>query len=844
MYDIRLLTLYKQHYRDVYNTSLMCGYSCWGYFDGLDILPCLVPSKPSFYTSQDDLFSTLWAANGEKIAEQRGDFSTQNIGLLRYQAGDEGQRKTEQFWSDNLRMPFFAVMLVQLEKERDFTRVSALVEQKWSGQDECQGRKIVYNTISYYTFDNSDLVLLVHGNSMKTLQQTVHNIEALPDIQYVHSILGVSENYLSQCKKEGRILREFQDNDCCLDEKIPELQISVVANGDPENKNRMRLQLEHWAGKNVPKLLASATVSDRNGHETYVISLKDVQVADMLRLFIPGEFGTHQNPLYGKRVYNISTSLLFNQKRILDIPVEQVEKCPQSKTQTDKRLWCKFLMEKYCKELISAQEDKNESLCSYYQAMLQTLNTMSQYEQFELSENIFLALIPPFRMFSEQFSVSQTGQEDQQIQIKLEDSLCQFLDYANMVIYHIIHTDQTFLMVPGYSGTSFSIPIKLTLLFLWLSRKLTCVLNDSEYDYQFILTPVMESKPITHLVEFDTNNPNRLIAIKVSQRLLYRPRALTVILSHEIAHYVGTKTRCRKLRLECLSKLLAYYVAEQLLPSETWQKEDVLDNQANVCKEYYDLLLESLWYHLKENVEAFQECEPYAHQCAVQLARECRKWLVKQSIRTNSLVLRVPKQLEEKLMNGTEDYASLMRYLTQVQENVETNWRVLLESRICEDMIEESVAESREIFSDMAAFATLDCTMEESAEAFSASEGMVIDDTNRPAAQWFRQDIAHRVTGKGEALPENFHLREDNVKENLYQYDGIRGFLEEYATTCYWKIKTRLVLPEIRAVHEEIKEFYSLFSARNNSIDVDIYAKISEYIQEYKDEVKKWLKVR
>lgn len=36
--DLRLLTLYKQHYRDKYNSGhLDSMYSCWGYYDGMTL---------------------------------------------------------------------------------------------------------------------------------------------------------------------------------------------------------------------------------------------------------------------------------------------------------------------------------------------------------------------------------------------------------------------------------------------------------------------------------------------------------------------------------------------------------------------------------------------------------------------------------------------------------------------------------------------------------------------------------------------------------------------------------------------------------------------------------------
>ena len=39
---------------------------------------------------------------------------------------------------------------------------------------------------------------------------------------------------------------------------------------------------------------------------------------------------------------------------------------------------------------------------------------------------------------------------------KIKESVCQYLESVNSVMYHTTHTDQMFLMIPGYSGTTFA----------------------------------------------------------------------------------------------------------------------------------------------------------------------------------------------------------------------------------------------------------------------------------------------------------------------------------------------------------------------------------------------------
>ena len=64
--------------------------------------------------------------------------------------------------------------------------------------------------------------------------------------------------------------------------------------------------------------------------------------------------------------------------------------------------WCKQMIERYRNYFSFWRGEGNESMYSYYQALLQTLNTLAQYEEFQLANNIFYQLYPSFAMFLEQ----------------------------------------------------------------------------------------------------------------------------------------------------------------------------------------------------------------------------------------------------------------------------------------------------------------------------------------------------------------------------------------------------------------------------------------------------------
>ena len=84
MKDLRLLTLYKQHYLDSYDNVLDSKITCIGYYDGLDLEKIdeeKIVNK-NFPNSIAPI-TNLWYSTGKKVENLPRGCSNQNIGLIR-----------------------------------------------------------------------------------------------------------------------------------------------------------------------------------------------------------------------------------------------------------------------------------------------------------------------------------------------------------------------------------------------------------------------------------------------------------------------------------------------------------------------------------------------------------------------------------------------------------------------------------------------------------------------------------------------------------------------------------------------------------------------------------------
>lgn len=164
----------------------------------------------------------------------------------------------------------------------------------------------------------------------------------------------------------------------------------------------------------------------------------------------------------------------------------------------------------------------------------------------------------------------------------IKQSICEYIEAVNSVIYHTIHTDQVYLMIPGYSGTSFSIPIKLNMMYLWLTDGVARLFGKTNRKYQCIVVPTMESKPVTKTIKFEQSPDNFLVCVKISQRTLYMPKALMIILAHEMGHYIGGDLRCRELRCQKMVTYTSTYISDALFPQ--LEKGDILYEISGVIR--------------------------------------------------------------------------------------------------------------------------------------------------------------------------------------------------------------------------------------------------------------------
>lgn len=872
MKDIRILTLQKQYYLDSYTVPMECQYSTWGYYDGISIKQIDETKEYSqlFKKRSKAPISQIWYSTGEQNGTLQGRFGNQNIGVFRCVSESEEERVelSLRFWEKQSMMPFFSLGFLQLNNRKEYEAVSRKIEKRGNSlaggfnREQCE-------VLVYCTYDNADLVVLLHSNSVIKMEETLRDIEAMPDILYMHSILGVSEEYLAACNERMKILRNWRNTTCFVDDSVMRLDIRGVTSGSPEVitelKSILDISNDKWDLKGFDKV----TYSYITGHENICITFRDTDIKSLLALLVPGGFATHQNPVYGRGVYNIETSVAIKEEPWGKIPGNN----SSISNNNEKPGMCRTLLDKY-RKIQSEVKENDESLYSYYQALMHTINTLDQYENYKMSQNIFWMLFPAVSMFDKLLDRAWK-RDDIDYYEKTESikkSIKRFLESVNSVIYHTIHTDQIFLMVPGYSGTPFSIPIKLSLMYLWFIDKTIDILNDSNHKYSCILAPEMESRPVTNIISFGLPPEDRLILVQMSQRSLFLPRNLMVVLNHEIGHYVSGRIRSRWARLEGISVTLAYFIAEYIFPEEydgnPLNEKDAAIFEVMKSEIKTELQIDALNFIQKNNKKQFDDEEKvHANVLSEKLYDAVWNYIGTVDKQAHKIIFSLPPNIRNIVEENEEEFTARMRYIYKVQRKLDINRTKMLGDKRIIDVIERLINIYREVFSDVASIVTLNIDEEDFKEAFQISEGIKITEGNKPEEQALREKIVNALLSKkiienrvspyyeygkkARKTLENFYSikgnMQDRVIENLLFYCWMQRELLVYAETVYQNMEDRVNEECCCKSVKQVRTLFELFKGQPGVECSEIYRHINDIIISYgekrESEHQRWIDI-
>lgn len=397
----------------------------------------------------------------------------------------------------------------------------------------------------------------------------------------------------------------------------------------------------------------------------------------------------------------------------------------------------------------------NKKMISYYHALLQIINVIIQYEQPKIYKDYIHMFYPPIRLFLEQLEAAlekrnsleesiefaRSEKEKHELLIKLnkqrqkiENSFSEFLDDMEILLHHIGNSCRDVLMDNGRGGLPYDIPIKNCKMYLMYLSGMTYILNDKQdYEYQYCLAPLAYSRPTTGIFDFGLSPQKRLIEVRISRSMMYMPRALMVILAHEVSHYVGTEIRAREKRnkvyLQVVAQTLTYYIFNNLEEVYTISRQKLLiyfkkKVYRNICKSLirnYNKIVEE---QQNNDGSVFPEQLSHFYVYKENIRKAIFKVIEDAEGELHLTVYSVDESLKKEVLKASAgSKIDIIQQISRIQQEIMREIQFLLYREELWNFLEEFGKNMKEMFADLCAVKILNLSLDDLIEALLISEG-------------------------------------------------------------------------------------------------------------------------
>lgn len=816
------LVLYKQHYRNKYTQSLPdSSYSSWGYYDGFDIR---IPDVSYTYENKKEisLLTKMHSESRKIITELQGFYGVQIIGLLRNQ-----YNKTYEQFIENYKCkkyPYFGIGFVMMNDKLQYDVLQKKIEEENQKQNELQ-------ILVMQTFDTMDAVVLIQSNCLRELEKCLRTLENISQIVYLYTIVGVAQSYLNICS-EKKIEWKWNERDCNIEKKIPLLTLKIAS----ENPKKIRTIIESKSimETDINKYFKEADFKYMHGHHNVFIQFRNIPVKFLIFLLLPNGLLSHENELFGTSIYNIETDCLY------DFDIADGERGQDTQVTDDLP---ELLTDMYIKTVQKYLENENNT---YLHNLVLILNALSQFEHFRMARDVYYLVFRAFNNFLMEFDKLSREKNDEKID-ELNVEITKMIGYINSVVTQSIHTDQNFLTIPGYSGTSFWLPIKLTIYYQELAYKIVKIYREKKHQYDVMLVPELETKPYTKEKRIeDSENVIHTIIVKFGQRMLFQP-SLHIVLIHELSHYIGEEYRQRILRKNKMVELMAFLTVKLLF-------KGVIQENGSIQKE-----IDSYITSVQKKIGAFylrkinKKCSNDYYASDIAKALQSAAW--------NVIMADSRDPLFEEVFGTLSDWDAIIKKIDEIEPGMDGE-EIFFEVKNClssnrmkarysvevENLICSLVRVFKEIYSDISAYAILQFPFEEFQDAFSISEEKQIDNTNVDCQQSIREYVMAHIMKNGSEIKVNNRGLEisgnNSVYDQMYSYDLVKKQLCEYAEECMKKIQYRFnksdndVIDSIRIAYTHFKQqndsdIFSIVIKENDAYEKETYRQIKSFTKKF-----------
>lgn len=734
-------------------------YQVLGYYDGITVLENTVIECTGRLKNLFDICA-------EYEGEERPYLTQFLFGF------HSGSKNEEQFWKN--KYPFTYLCLMQFDHRYIKDYKNYLDDAKYI-KDEVESLQLQaderFVTQSYYTLDNTDLLLIIKCQKSDTGARLINNLHE--DIGRKHPFRVLNTYSILALKKDdiNKKINPFDEKD-----KIDLLEIRLVESrpGSVAGLFDMlyqEIKQEVEAERNLDgEELEKET--DRRisrkallGAEDEAIMIKEMPWNRLVNYY-KDKNGVFCNSNECVRIYANAVSC-----KIM-IPLKEKIKTVVKEDSSDvTKVKAKLCTNLYKMIELNYKYKKDERSQAEKKTLMMIVNALSRFEYSYYSGNrafsdySFYQMYWPFYLFVQLLNNSKM---DLQL---YNESYFSFIKAMILRTQNFSKPDRVYTQITDFNIRYFDIPSKLVAIYSAFVYYLKKVLNKGEKRYEFLICPGFNSKVSVKEV-FERTNENeryRLFMLEIPEQQLYDPKTMMVILGHEIAHFVGTDTRNRILRKDIildisvrliLVGMRGYLEKHKVFQIKMTEKEicDGLDKEMNqMIRLYMDRYKDRDFFSdkypdkgdavIENNCRFIEKYSDYSEVLMKYLFSSIEELLNCQGVNIFSFLIK--KDFEEGLKKGKLKYEDRDRFYSEKQKELRTCIQSLLGNSkeensmfTIQNEIEYIVYFLKECYADLICILLLELSVKEYLSAFERS----LSDRGQEVKELLNTEVLTRIT--------------------------------------------------------------------------------------------------
>lgn len=560
----RAITLYN-NFMPAEKSAHNWEYCAFGPVDGIHVGEVL---------KEKDIPHGIWREQCKLADGLERKYVAQQVYILKY----DSIQNEEKFWALGDDFPFLFFMRIQCGENKELI---------WKNINRLENILCIDNEIKgsvYLTLDNADLFIVLKSKKYEQGAGMIDSLYSNNNLSFQNEGQCTLKNSFTVFAVKHSWIDDFEKSYFDNTSYIEEVFIKIIKKeyGDIESVQR---ELDRRKELFVNKEDVSIKRNTILGIDDYLISIKNISWYDFLQLYKRDDgIFCNWHPIYQENIAAATTLIKTNLVSYEPYLKENnLTECRERKKERELENIYKSQIDKLSEKL--EQYEENAQVDEGIKELKLIINVLPKFAGEIFNDYMFFPIISPLNALLDILT-------DKKIKKKELEPFFKFLKGFSMYVQDSVRLDKHSMQALDFNTKIYDVPCKLNAFYYALIYNINKILSvptedaeESVHKYEFLVVPGLTQVEDVRELYVQASNTIRLMEIELPERNYYKIREMMIILTHELAHYVGGKYRLREDRYGYLISSYAHiyisYIRNAFLKEDIILEQEIVERLEN-----------------------------------------------------------------------------------------------------------------------------------------------------------------------------------------------------------------------------------------------------------------------